>query len=308
MEIEYLRAFCTTVELGSMASAAEALGMSQPAVSYEIRVLESHLGVRLLDRTPSGVVATDYGTMAYKAYETVVQTCGQLHDAIARRQAQGQAAMNVGASAFPGGYVVPYALRPFAAHHPHEKVTLVVRPVPELLTMLADGHLDLAIVDGRVNAHGLAQQFLGSDPALVVAGPDFPVAAEDLTLEQWVELPHVVCSGSCGTLSLFAFVESQRLDAGRFRIAASVENLETAKSLVKEGLGLGAFPARAIHADLQAEALQVVSVQRWNLTVPLVAIHPSQQPLTPIAKAFVQHVGTVLGRRRTPALAVSEER
>lgn len=294
MEIEYLRTFCTTVELGSMVKAAEALAMSQPAVSHEIRAVESHLGVRLLDRTPDGVVATEDGNIAYREFSTILQTCGRLHGRIFGRQAHGNATVRVGTSAFPGGYILPSTLRAFTDRHPGITVTLRVLSVPEIMTMLMEGHLDLAILDARPEQQDFHFQVIGADPAMVVAGAGMADADQALDLKEWVEKPHVLCADRCLSLSISAFLASRRLDAGRFRVVASVETLEAAKSLVKEGLGLGVFPARAVRDDIRAEVLHEVPVRGWNLTVPLFEVHARRSVLTPVVLDLIEQVRRLL--------------
>jgi DNA-binding transcriptional LysR family regulator len=295
MEIEYLRTFCTTVEVGSMAKAAAVLGLTQPAVSQEIRALEAHLGVRLLDRTPQGVVPTDFGRIAYDGFRSILRTCGSVHDAIVRRRALGNPALRVGASAFPGGYIVPYALKPFAGRHPDVQVDLRVRPVPDLLSMVADGSLDMAVLDDRVGQEGLLSEVLGEESVCVVAAAgsvwDRP---EPLSLEGWLALPHVLCDERCTAFSLFAYVAAQRLPTGRLRAVAAVESLEAAKAMVAAGVGVGVFPERAVRPDVQAERLRVLSVPALRLHVPVTAVRRAATPPSPVAEALLQHVRAVL--------------
>jgi DNA-binding transcriptional LysR family regulator len=280
-----------------MAKAAAALGRTQPAVSQEIRTLEAHLGVRLLDRTAHGVVLTAYGTIAYERYRSVLRTCGEVHDEIARRRSQGRTVLRIGASAYPGGYLVPYAMGAFRAEHPDVGLDLLVRSIPDLLSLLGAHDLDIAVLDGRLAAPGVTLDVLGTDRLEVVgAAAAFPEPAE-LSLDEWLSLPHVLCDERCTATSLFAQLAAQRLDTGRLRVAASVESLEAAKALVQAGVGVGAFPTRAVRGEVQADTLRILTVRGLALRSVVTVAHAGSGTLAPMAQAFADRLRDDLSGR-----------
>lgn len=307
-EIEYLRTFCAAVETGSMARAAVALGLSQPAVSHEIRSLESHLGVRLLDRTPEGVVPTEYGMYTYQIFAALVQRCSEVHDTLAQMRAKGQVQLAVGATPFPGGYVVPFAVRPFMLRHPDVHVDLRIAPASAVLSWVRQGAVDFAIVDVRVAAPDLVHDTLTEEPALVVVGSEHPLASADhaLEIEDLLRLPHVLCADAGTSLALFALLAARALEPGHLPIATRVESLEAAKALVEDGVGVGIFPARVVRGALQAETLIPLDVQGFHLRVPILETHVRNRHLTPLAAAFVDQVRRTAdeGRRRRRECAI----
>jgi len=97
LRLRDLHVFVTVVQCSSMAKAAVALGVSQPAVSEVIADLEDSLGVRLLDRGPHGVEATMYGRALLKGGDGGVRRAQAMRqaDRVSRRQAGGGAAHRV---------------------------------------------------------------------------------------------------------------------------------------------------------------------------------------------------------------------
>jgi len=296
VDIEYLRTFCTTVELGSMAKAAVALGLTQPAVSHQIRSVELHLGARLLDRTPEGVVLTAFGQEAYRTFAAVLQGCAALHDTVARLRTQGAATLRIGATAFPGGYVVPLAVRPFTVRHPEVRLALRVGSAAQLLGELREGRLDLLVAEGMTVDAEVTAQTLVHEEAVVVAAPGGDPAPEQepLSLRAFCRLPHVLCSEGGTTERLFGLLASRQLEPGELAVAAHVDDLEAAKSLVAEGLGVGLFPLRAVRAELATERLRTVDVLGLDLRVPLVQLTPRHRPVAPQVTAFAQYLQRVL--------------
>lgn len=303
MHVDYLRTFCVTVELGSMAAAAARLGMSQPAVSHEIRALEDHLGVRLLDRTPEGVVPTEYGRIAFDEYRNVVDACDRIHARMAELRVRGSHTVAVAATAFPGGYLVPQALAAFRLRHPDVTVDLRVRSVSEATAALLADQVDTVVVDGRVDHPDFVYAVLGHEPAVVCAGTESPWVGA-MTVAEWMATPHVVVAETCTAFSVFTFLTAARLSTGDFRIACVVDSWEAAKTLVAGGTGLGIFPARAVRAEIRAELLRVVTIENWQLRIPILAVRRRPDPLGPMVQDLVELVRGSLKLGVKPGLPV----
>ena len=127
MDTRQLAAFCAVVERKSFSEAAERLGVTQPAVSQQIRSLEERLGQQLLDRSGRRVEPTEAGNRLYRSAQRMLALERQLLDEVAgdaEGPLRGQLAL--GASTGPGGTVVPVLLCEFAEANP--EVTVDVCP------------------------------------------------------------------------------------------------------------------------------------------------------------------------------------
>src|SRR6187397_3170317 len=120
MDTRQLAAFCAVVERRSFSQAAERLGVTQPAVSLQVRALEKRLGTQLLDRSGRRVEPTEAGLRLYRGAQ-------QLLDELAG-EGEGELAgeLQLGASTGPAAIVVPLLLCEFQREHPGVKISLTV--------------------------------------------------------------------------------------------------------------------------------------------------------------------------------------
>src|ERR671938_1783319 len=107
MDTRQLAAFCEVVDRKSFSQAAERLGVTQPAVSLQVRSLEKRLGTKLLDRSGRRVEATEAGQRLYRAAQRMLSIEGQLLEEVAGADgvAELRGELTLGASTGPGGTV-----------------------------------------------------------------------------------------------------------------------------------------------------------------------------------------------------------
>src|ERR671919_1644562 len=114
MDTRQLAAFCAVVERRSFSQAAERLGVTQPAVSLQVRALEKRLGSQLLDRSGRRVEPTEAGWRLYRGAQRLLALEEQLVDDVsADEEGELQGSLELGASSGPGGTVVPLLLAEF---------------------------------------------------------------------------------------------------------------------------------------------------------------------------------------------------
>ena len=127
MDTRQLAAFCAVVERKSFSQAAERLGVTQPAVSLQIRSLEQRLGRQLLDRSGRRVEPTEAGRRLYASAQRVLAAEEHLLEELdADDEGAITGTLELGASTGPGGTVVPLLLCEFQEQHPDVRVRLTV--------------------------------------------------------------------------------------------------------------------------------------------------------------------------------------
>lgn len=139
IDIRLLRYFIAVAETGHMTRAAERLGIGQPPLSQQIRVLETQLGVTLFERLPRGMALTD-------AYD-VVRKLDQAVDDVRRVAAGVKGRLSVGFTSSSALHpFVPTVIRAFRRDAPSVSLMLDESSTSELLDGLRDGHLDVAFI------------------------------------------------------------------------------------------------------------------------------------------------------------------
>src|SRR6188472_2427229 len=147
MDTRQLAAFCAVVEKRSFSQAAARLGVTQPAVSLQIRALEKRLGQQLLDRSGRRVEPTEAGLRLYRSAQRMLALEEQLLEEVAGTQTGDlRGTLAIGASTGPGGALVPTLLAEFQRGHPDLSVVLSVSDTHTVVDLVADRELELGIV------------------------------------------------------------------------------------------------------------------------------------------------------------------
>lgn len=182
-----LRAFTAYADRGDVQSAGDALNVSHAAISQQLRALEDHLGVSLLDRSGRALSLTLEGRalaeISLQGFEAIAQIVGEITGAEAERPVHISTT-----NSFAANWLMPRLAR-FRAAHP--KIDLVIAPHPERMDPKPGG-VDLAIRYGNGPWPGLESELLLDAPVVGVASPDLVgpkpcKTAQDLAKYTWFE-------------------------------------------------------------------------------------------------------------------------
>src|ERR1044071_2546495 len=147
MDTAQLAAFCAVVERKSFSQAAERLGVTQPAVSLQIRSLEQRLGRQVLDRSGRRVEPTEAGLRLYASAQRLLQAEEQLLEELeSDDEGVVSGTLDLGASTRPGGTVVPVLLRELQDRRPGGGGRPPVSDTQGVVAQVGDRELELGIV------------------------------------------------------------------------------------------------------------------------------------------------------------------
>src|SRR5919197_26408 len=199
METRQLAAFCAVVERKSFSQAAERLGVTQPAVSLQVRSLEKRLGRQLLDRSGRRVEPTEAGLALYRGAQRMLQLERQLVEEL--RAGDGSelgGTLEVGASTGPGSTVVPVLLCEFQRANPGVTVSLSISDTQSVVDRVAERELELGVVGAARRHRGVVfEPFFRwgleeLEPLLVELGVNRPFL---IASERWADLPLPATAG-----------------------------------------------------------------------------------------------------------------
>src|SRR5919201_3375703 len=146
MDTRQLQAFCPVVEKRSFSQAAEQLGVTQPAVSLQVRSLEQRLGQTLLDRSGRRVEPTEAGLRLYRSAQRMLALEEQLYEEVAADAGPIVGTLAIGASTGPGAHLVPLLLCEFQREHADLHVALSIWDTQTVIEKVADRQLELGVV------------------------------------------------------------------------------------------------------------------------------------------------------------------
>lgn len=291
MNISYLNTFITVVEAGSFSAAARSLGLSQPAVSFQVQALEKELGAVLLERRGAGLALTAAGETVLVAAGRIVKNYEELVLSVntARDMVTGRLVLE--ASTIPGEYIVPGLIGSFKEKYPQVDVTLnisdSVEVVRHVLSRGADVGFTGALPDKSVK--GLETAVLSKDTLVLMVPASHALAGKKSTpikavLDQ-VFIMREPGSGSRKTFERALKVAS--LKPGDIKISMELDSNQAVISAVEANLGIAVLSSWPAMKAARLGAVSVLTVSDLNLKRDLYAIYDGGRPETPLRRAFL---------------------
>lgn len=148
-DLRQLRHFAALAEHGHFARAAEAVNLSQPALSRSIQALEGQLSCQLVDRNPRGVTLTAHGKLVLEHARRLLAGDRALKNAVLQLADLETGELRLGAGPFPGARLMPQVLARYSSAHPKVSVLLSIENWSELHRRLLDDELEMFIADYR---------------------------------------------------------------------------------------------------------------------------------------------------------------
>ena len=258
MLFNQITAFVETARRQSVSRAAEALFISQPALTARLKGLEADLGAQLFVRGPRGMRLTDAGNAflpyAVRSLETL--TDGRMQVNALERGGAGRLA--IGAAPAVSTYVLPPLLKRFSEGFPRVLVSVRTGHSEEILDLVLREQVTLGLV--RALQHpDIVSTPLYEDRLILVVEPSHPFAGEgrihmkDLAEEQLVQFDR---TSSYHDLTSALFVTAGVSPAGRMEL----DNIDAAKKMVEQGFGVALLPQTSVAHELEAGILAEVEV------------------------------------------------
>jgi DNA-binding transcriptional LysR family regulator len=262
MDTRQLAAFCAVLERKSFSQAAERLGVTQPAVSLQVRSLEKRLGRKLLDRSGRRVEPTEAGLALYRGAQRMLALEGQLLEELEAGDGELGGTLEVGASTGPGSTVVPVLLCEFQRRNPAVTVSLSISDTQSVVERVADRELELGVVGASRRHRGVVFEPFFRDEVVLACPPGHRFAGRSVSLDELREQPLIVMQEGAGVRQV---IEDELRRVGtRLRDLEPRLELglqESAKSAVAAGYGVTFISRAAIEADLASGTLAFARVE-----------------------------------------------
>ena len=280
-----LRVFTEVAKQTSFARAAETLHLTPPAVTMQVKEIESQIGLPLFERQGRRVALTTPGEYFLVYAKRLLATLKDAEDAMARLKHLETGLLTIGMVS-TAQYFVPRLLARFRDEHPGIDVRLQVTTNREaLLALLRASEVDLAVMGRPPGELAVRSEPFAAHPLVIVAPPDHALASGEHPPAAVLEgVPFVVREGGSGTRAAMEhFFREHRVTP---RITMEMSSNETIKQAVMAGMGLGFLSLHTVGLEVRSGLLKVVSVEgtpvmrTWNL------VHLLAKMLSPAAEAF----------------------
>lgn len=256
MLVGHLESFIEIARHGNVSRAADALFLTQPAVTARLKSLETELGVALFARTPRGMKLTDAGR-AYLPYaERALAVVAEGRKRIADLRAGATGEILIAAAPAVSTYVLPSVLKAFRASHPSVQLGVRTGHTEEVLDMVLRREAHVGI--GRpIRHHEIDLVPVLDDEMLLVVSARHPFASrgkvriDELATERLILFDR---TSSYHELTSALFRQAGVVPAS----VMELDNVEAAKKMVQQGLGVALLPRMALSSELRSRSLRPV--------------------------------------------------
>ncbi len=289
MDTRQLAAVCAVVERRSFSQAAERLGVTQPAVSLQIRALERRLGTQLFDRSGRRVEPTEAGMRLYRGAQRLLALEEQVVSEIAGADGEELAGtLEIGASTGPGGIVLAHRLCEFQARHPALHVVLWVFDTQTIVERVAARELELGVVGAARRHRGVVFEPYLRDEVVLACPPGHEFAGKTVSLEELRGAGLIVMQEGAGVRQLIED-ELQRVGVRLRDLGVRLELglQESVASAVRAGYGVTFISRSSVEADLAAGTIAEAHVEGLSLEREIFLARASGRAETRAMREFV---------------------
>jgi DNA-binding transcriptional LysR family regulator len=273
-----LQVFHTVARLLSFTKAAEALHMTQPAVTFQVRQLEEYFNTRLFDRTHNRITLTAVGELVYAHAEQIFQLYGQMENAVKDITGDVSGVLLIGASTTIAEYMLPALLGDFKNRYTEVTIRLRVANTDEIVSMVENNVIDLGVVEAPVHNKSLAVELCRMDQLVAIVQPNHPLASYNtVTIPQIAEYSFISREEGSGTRDvIIEYFAQAGLSLYDLNIAMELGSSEAIKGAVASGMGVSILSRATIQKELQLGTLKSLELNPI-LERPFSFVHQKQK-------------------------------
>jgi DNA-binding transcriptional LysR family regulator len=299
LSLRQLRALAATHRFGSITLAAQAMHVTPPAISSQLKLLEETVGAALFLRGANGLAASEVGAELLLLAEQIESLTTRAEDRLGALRDGAAGSLTLGVVS-TGKYFAPRLVAAFQRARPQIRVKLVIGNRSDIIAGLERLDFDLLIMGRPPNHVEVVREMLGDHPHILIAPPQHHLIGRSGILpEELFGETFLAREEGSGTRTLMArFLE--RIGDGRAFTVVQMGTNETIKQAVMAGLGIAIISAHTCHAELAEAKLAPIQMEGLPLIRQWFLIHPSARTLSPVAMHFRDFMLSAERRRRFP--------
>jgi DNA-binding transcriptional LysR family regulator len=300
-----LRVFTEVSRLGSMARAAETLHLTPPAISMQIKEIETQVGLSLFDREGRQVSLSTAGEYFLVHAKRLLAALRDTENAMARFKKLESGLLTVGMVS-TAKYFVPRLLARFRRDHPGVDVRLVVANNREqLIVLMQSGEIDLSVMGRPPKEIATRSEAFAAHPMVFVGPPGHPLLrVGHPPVAALAPYPFIVRELGSGTrAAMQQFFAEHRFEP---QITMEMSSNETIKQAVMADMGISFLSLHTVGLELRSGLLVMLDVEHTPVMRTWNVVHLESKVLSPAAEAFryfvIENGETYLLEHDTPLL------
>ena len=274
-----IKTLLTLESVGSYTKAAEALSLTQPAVSHHIKLLEEEYGIHIFVKGKHKLKPTPAGEVLLKYAHRAVALSTKVRQAIEDCQKEVHS-LTVGITPTASDILVPQVLAAYCNKHPHVRIQIVRGTIKNIDSMLKFFEIDLAIVDGVIKSTNANSILLGTDYLGLVVSPQHPFAKRaSVRLEEIQREKLILRPKKAETRRLFeSYLVSHGHDLNDFNVIMEMDSVANIKEIVMSNLGITGISHNVCLEEERDGKLVVVPIEDCQMLRQINLIYPKDFP------------------------------
>lgn len=256
MNLKQLSYFTTIVEFKNMTRASEKLHVAQPALSQQVRLLESELNIKLLHRNVHGVSPTKEGELLYRHARSILRQVDNTHALLVKKDGPINGKVSIGMPSSTGRAIALPLLRQTMRLYPGIIIEIVDVPSADLTTLVAQGRVDMAITPNEQPRRGISMQPVLVEELFLIINPTMKVSTVPVPVEELANIPLILPSRP-NTLraSVDQFFMEKQLS---YVLVAEASTSAILIPAVKAGLAATVLPWSAVREEVESGSLSSI--------------------------------------------------
>jgi DNA-binding transcriptional LysR family regulator len=284
LTLRQLQCFSAVAKELSFTRAAEALHLTQPAVSMQVRQLEQQAGIAVTEQIGKRIYLTEAGEEVLRYARSILQQVDELDDVLSKLKGLAGGELRIAAIS-SANYFAPKLLGVFHQRFPDVGVSMDVTRQQSVLKQVAGNEVDMAIMGQPPEGMGVDAIPFMDNPLVIIAPPDHRLAKLKVIalkqIEKEIFLTREPGSGTRGAMQRFCRQHKLKLTTGM-----EMGSLEGIKQSVQAGLGLGLVPKGAIEIELQLKKLVALNIKGTPIDRHWYVVLHKGKRLSAAAEAF----------------------
>lgn len=284
-----LQVFHAVAKHLSFTRAADALFMTQPAVTFQIKQLEEQYTTRLFERRHGGISLTPAGELVLSYAEKILALSDEMETRLGEMTGEMRGPLLVGASTTIAEFMLPRILGEFNALYPQVRARLIVANSESIESRVAEHTLDIGLIEAPGRLTGLSSLICCEDELRVICAPDYPLAEmQSVSPDQLADYEFISREPGSGTRAITdAYFREHGIAPESLKTQMELGSPEALKGVVSTGLGFAIVSRTVVEKETQLGELVAISLNPV-LKRSLYLISPQDRFQSGVTGTFVE--------------------
>ncbi|NOU95234.1 LysR family transcriptional regulator [Paenibacillus sp. LMG 31456] len=289
LNFHQLHIFYTVAEKGSFSHAAQALHMTQPAVTMQVQSLEDYFGAKLFHRSTKKIELSEAGRSLLPYAKRSIELMKETDINMSKFTHMLEGRLHLGASMTVGEYILPRLLGPFGKEYPNISVSMKVINTRLILDEVLNHQLNFGLVEAEIDHPDVHIEAVMKDELVLIVPRDHPLAqSPSVTMEEVLKYPFVLREQGSGTRRVMEEELARAgFDSTDMKIVMELGSTGAVKSAVEAGLGISILSQSSLKHETALGVLAIKPIEGIRFSRSFYAIYLNSTILPISAVTFV---------------------